>query len=200
MEVKDTLTAALKAVTDANIPEELREVAFAKAVDLLAGTVSPASSRSQATNGAPAPQTGRQEVEPPKVDSGSALDRIASKLDVGRDRVDEVFAESDGTIDIIVSARKLASSKQEGTRQIALLLAAGRQAAGVEEWTGADVIRAKCEDFRKLDSPNFGKALGGMQDEFSLQGPAKKRKVKVSRQGWLAAGDLVKSLTGGTET
>jgi hypothetical protein len=202
MEVKDTLAAALKAVTEAEIPAELREVAFAKAVDLLAAKIpaAPANGTSGAVNDAATPaeaQSGGQTVAPSGV---SALDRIATKLGVDRELVEEVFAETDGSIDITVSPRKLAPAKQEASRQIALLITAGRQAAGVEERTATDVIRAKCEEFRKLDPTNFGKAIGGMHDEFSFQGPPRKRLVKLSRQGWPAAVDLVKRLTGEAES
>ncbi len=189
MEVKDILKSAIKAVAEAEVPDDLREVAFAKAIDLLAGpdsgSITAAGTRASA---GPAPTTA--EI------AGSPMDQIAARLGMSSEAVREVFSEDDGLIDIAVSPRKLDSAKKEASKQIALLLASGRQAAGVEDWTGFDVIRGKCEEFRKLDSSNFAKAVTEMDDEFSFQGSGKNRSVKVSRQGWLKAADLVKQLTG----
>lgn len=199
MEVKDTLTAALKAVTDAEIPEDLREVAFAKAVDLLTGTapVAPEGGRLRTEKGTAAPAGGQTAAA---AGGGSVLDRIADKLGVGREAVEEVFAESDGSIEIVVPHSKFAKAKMPAAQELAILLAAGRQAGGIDERTSLDDIRTVCEDFKKLDTNNFSKAMNGMKDEFTFQGSGKGRGVKVTRPGWTKATELVKRLTGGAES
>jgi hypothetical protein len=109
--------------------------------------------------------------------------------------VDRVFEESGETIDLVIAPSKLAKPKKEATQQIALLIAAGRQGAGMEERTTLDVIRTKCEEFKRLDPPNFSKAMNVLNDEFTFSGSGKTRSVKVSRPGWTKAAELVTQLT-----
>jgi hypothetical protein len=117
------------------------------------------------------------------------------KLDVAI--IEEVYYVQDGEIKLALSTGKLESGKKAGTRQIALLLAAGRQAAGLEDHTSFDKIREVAEDYRRYDSPNFARTLSEMEDEFSFQGSSRNRSVRVSRPGWEAASRLVNALGGG---
>lgn len=196
MEVKDILVSALKAVADAGIPDDLREVAFSKAVDLLTGSTGHLTSATP-----PSGETvGFERPVPADTADGDVLQGIAARLGIDREGTLEVFDQVDGSIDITVAPSKLSDGMLPATQQLALLLAAGRQAAGVEERTLLSDIRTLCEDFKKLDTNNFSNAMKGMKDEFTFQGSGKARSVRVTRPGWAKATALVNQLIGGGES
>ena len=189
MEVKDILRAAHEAVDAADVPDELRAAAFSKAVDLLSADLrSGANTSSGASPGTP----GVQKIEKPT----SLMDRIASKLGLDVETVREVYREVDGDVRLIAPSSKLTRGKSAATKQVALLVAAARQAAEIEEFTSADIIRAIADDYRTLDSPNFAAALREMSTTFRFDGTSRNRMLKVSRPGWEEARRLVQELGG----
>ena len=189
MEVKDILRAAHEAVEAAAVPDELRSEAFSKAVDLLSIEL---RGRSNPASEVAATRTGSRNVAQPT----SLLERIASKLDIDVETVGEVYREVDGDVRLIAPASKLTRGKSAATKQVALLVAAARQAAGIEEFTSADVIRAVADDYRTLDSPNFAATLREMSTTFRFDGTSRNRMLKVSRPGWEEARRLVQELGG----
>jgi hypothetical protein len=198
MDAKEILAAALAAVDDAKIPEHLQPIAFERAIDLLRDSNRPSrvtvtSNESASSDG----QLGESELSNNRGDSGDAIQRIANKLNVDREAVGEVYHVEDGEIKIMVAARKFPGPKQSAMQQIALLVCAGRQGAGQEEWTGVIEIRAAVDYMGRLDSPNFARALGGMEDQFGFAGSSRKRRVRLKKQGWEKAGELVRTLAGG---
>jgi hypothetical protein len=192
MEVHEMLIQALKEVDEANIPQELRAVAFGKAVDLVAanagGTTEQSQQRRQDLGGSGHPAIG-----------DSPLDKIAARLKLDVGVVQDVYHYDDERgLQIGVSSKKLEASRAGGAKQLALLVAAGRQAAGLDDgdWTDVGEIRQVCQDFKKFDSANFAKHIAGMKDEFNVTGSAQKRMVKVTRPGWDAVRELVERLAG----
>lgn len=192
MDVDKVLSEALRAIDEAKIPPELRSVAFEKAVDLISG-----NGRQHGTANGASQTSSQQRESTVTTSAGNAVDRIAARLKLDPEVVGEVFAELDGDLAIIVSPRKLIEGKSGGTKQLALLLAAGRQAAGLEEFTPTKLVRDVAEDFKKFDSPNFASTLGSMSNEFNFHGTGQSRSVKLSRGGWEDAANLVRRLGGG---
>jgi hypothetical protein len=188
MDVKGILVQAEETVREAGIPDDLRVTAFAKAVDLISGPGRSAG-ESRGSSAVPA-RAGSDDAE-------DALDEIGQKLKLEPEIIGEVFHEEDGEIEITVPSAKLDAGKKGGTRQLALLIAAGRQGAGLEEFTSLDVVRKVAEDYRRYDQANFAKAINEMSDVFNFRGTGRGRSVKVSRPGWEAATQLVKALGGG---
>ncbi len=187
-QVVRVLRQALKAVEGSGVPTDLRPAAFREAVRLLSG-------ESPAEAAAPAVHTGG--ASPGRAASGQ-LAALAAKLGVGRDAIGEVYQIESGDLKLIVASTKLQSDKRAATRQIAVLVAAGRQGAGIDtDWTESKGIRDACSDLGKLDSPNFANTLNSMGDVFSFQGKGVSRKVKVIRPGFERATALVKELTNG---
>ncbi len=188
MDLEDALKKASEIVEQADLPADLRPTAFQKAFDSLMGSASPAAS----------PYAGI----PAKQDAGSVasggLEATAQKLSLPLEVVAEVFDISDGTLDVVVGFSRLADGDAAGTKQLAVLVAAGRQAAGIDSdgWTSAAEIREICKDFGKFDQANFGSTLKGMDKWFSISGSGRDRKVKMTRAGWEHAADLVRALTG----
>jgi len=129
---------------------------------------------------------------------GNALAKIAAKFNVDGESVGEVYEADGDSIKLIIAASKLEQEKRAATKQIALLVAAGRQAADIDPgWTESRVIREICDDYGKLDSGNFAKSVRDQGDVFSYDGSGQSLKVKVNRAGFERAGETVKQLTGG---
>ena len=137
-----------------------------------------------------------------KPDAGAAasdgLGAIAQKLSLPPEVVAEVFDISSGTLDVVIGFSRLADGDAAGTKQLAILVAAGRQAAGIDTdgWTPAAEIREICKEFGKYDQANFGSTLKSMDRVFSISGSGRDRKVKMTRAGWEHVADLVSELTG----
>lgn len=194
----DTLRAileqAMAAVDAAVIPDELRAVAFSKAVDVIIAhrrAGSPAGM--QVGSASPSANASPRHRMPATPDTIGA---VAERLRLDREIVVQVFDETDGKIDIIVPPRKLATGKAPATKQLALLVAAARQAAEIDEWTDADEIRRIAEEFKKYDQSNFAATLKQMDDVFHIKQSGRSIKVRLSRPGWDRAAELVTKLTG----
>lgn len=180
------LQEALKAVEEAKVPNDLRPVAFGKAIDVLAGTGTepPSVVRTPAGSGG----AGR---------GGDPLGRIAAKLEINPETVDATFhLDDEGQVQLGVPARRLDGRKSQATKQIALLLAAGRQAAGVEERTPVGIIRDAVTAYGKRDEANFAGTIAEMDNVFNITGKGQQRRVKVNHAGLEDAGELAKTLTG----
>lgn len=127
--------------------------------------------------------------------SGGLLDRLASRLQLPRDAVEDVFMEDGDGLVISVHPARLANSKSAGARQITLLVAAMRQAAG-EEQTPIDEIRRVATDFDRYDGPNFAAAVNELRGAFLFKGPPRQRTLRLTRAGWAQTSDLVRELAG----
>lgn len=191
MDPTSILMAAKKAVDEAGIDEALWPVAFGKAVDILSRDVA-----SPESAGPPAPISGSPL---PLVQDGSMLSQIAQKLNLDVSVVEQVFYAEGDELQIIVGPRKVNPRAAAATKELALLLAAGRQAARVEEWTSATTIRDVCQEYKRFDSPNFANTIKEMGEVFNFRGTGQKREVRMTRPGWDRAADLVRRLGNGVE-
>jgi hypothetical protein len=191
MTPKDVLIDALRAIEEAAIPSELREIAFGKAIDLIAGTAS-LQSRSE-------PEVRVQQDQLTGGTSGP-MHRIAAKLKLDSEVVSHVYyVDPDGkNLEVVISASRLPTKFGPAIKELALLVAAGRQAAGIDiEWTSADEIREVCEHFKRYDAANFATHIQNMDDVFSIRGTPRKREVRMTMPAWEQATALVTRLTGG---
>jgi hypothetical protein len=189
MELKEVLAQALRAVNEAEIPTELREIAFAKAIDLAAG---PPAVRTAGAVGAR-----KLQVQDELGDDADGLQRIAGKLKLDREIVSHVYyLNPDGkSLEVVISPSRLPSKFGPAIKELALLVAAGRQAAGIDaEWTTADEVRKVCEHFKRYDASNFAAYIKQMEDVFSMRGTAHKREVRMTMPAWEQATALVARL------
>jgi hypothetical protein len=125
------------------------------------------------------------------------LGKAAARLGTTSDALGDLYDVDSGVPELVVSARKLEDRTAAAARQIAILVAAGRQAAGIEEWTPVSVIRDTCTNYKRNDTSNFGTTIASLSDVFLFRGSSRKREVKLSRPGWETAADVVKALLGG---
>lgn len=125
------------------------------------------------------------------------IDRLATRLQLTRDAVESVYTVDGDGVQISVDPRRIGPSKSAATRELALLVAAQRQAAG-EEQTSVDEIRTVTIEFGKYDPPNFSSSINELRGAFLVKGPPRQRLLKLTRTGWAQAADLVRELAGRT--
>lgn len=200
-EPRDVLKAALADMEAEAPPDDLRVKAFDKLFDLHAAAV---LGSSPAVEQARSGTTAHKDLAAPGANGsgaadGDALGAIAARMDLERATVEEVYDLHDGSVQLIIPTGKLTSRVATAAKEIALLLAGGRQAGGTEEWTSVDAIRDACADFKKLDSGNFSKTIRSMEDVFNFRKESeRKMSVKLSRPGWEEFGRLVRRFGGET--
>jgi hypothetical protein len=193
--IAQILKDALAAVDEADVPPELKATALEKAIDVLAGVApggTAAAERKEHDGGGRGTTPGGHRT-------GDVLDKIAETLKLDREVVEEVFHHDDTEgLRIVLGTGKFEVAKRAGTKQLALLLAAGRQAAGIEEWTPTKDILTVVKDFNRFDQANFAYTIKQMDHVFLFAGSSSSdRKVKVNRQGKEEAAALIRALTGG---
>lgn len=186
MDLRRAFEEAQRIVDAAELSQDLRPLAFSRAIDYLI---------SQSEDGRSSPSsTSPQSVHDRGVEP--QLSRIANRLGVPTSAVQEVYYDNDGDLALSVPSSRLAKNKATGTRQIALLVAAGRQAGGFDEsWTESRLIRDVCLHYGKFDPKNFGYAVSSMDDVFQIKGKGPNREIRVKQPGYERAGVLVAELT-----
>jgi hypothetical protein len=184
---EDALRRTLKILEESEVPPSLLETAFGHVWVAITGQSQ--SGPTGAGSSGPAART--------PADDGSPAAAFARRLNVDPDIVTDMFAlQEDGTFRVQIPSSKLPVQKPAATRELALLVCAGRQYA-VDESTPASVIRAVCEDYGKLDSGNFAFYMSKGDHFWSIVGSAKGNKnYKLRKTGWEEAGALVRRLAG----
>src|SRR5690606_25833095 len=112
------------------------------------------------------------------VDGQGLINRVATRLRLDEATIREVYDDQDESLSVVVSPSRLDVKKSEGARELALLVAAGRQAAGLEDWTPHEVIRECCVYYNKFDT-NFAANLKALDDDLQVRGSAQKREVRL---------------------
>lgn len=189
-DVSEKLRAAVEAIEAADVPDDLREVAFSRALDLLAGVQVPVPVKGDE------PVGGTVHDEPPSGELPEVLERIAAELDVPAAAIERVYRVDGEKLDLEVPPSALPDSDAGAARQIALLIAAGRQLGGLDEkWTDIDEIRDVCVEYSRYDVNNFATSLKRLRDELRFGDEG----VRITRPGKERAQDLVRRLGGAEE-
>ncbi len=148
---------------------------------------------------APAPAAGNGTTPPAAPEGpgrGDVIDKIGAVLGVDRDTLELFYSVQDGEPRLHVSSKKIASQKAEGARQLARLVAAARQAAGLEEWTLLSSIRPVVQDYGKLDSGNYASAMQALDDVAVFRGKGPQREIKITKPGMEKVADMIRTLAG----
>ena len=177
--------SARDAVDAADLPADLRVAAFEKALATLLGDAPVSGPADPAGNGG---SENPGEVAP-------AAKKVAARLRVDEHQVTRVLEFEDDAVHILVPRSSLPKAKSEAIQQVALLVAAGRQASGIdaEGWTHQRHIREATEVLGVDDHSNFAahmKKLNGVRS----QGSGKTGELKMNAVGFEAAGDLIRRL------
>lgn len=187
MTPEEAIRAAANAVNAADAPAEFRKEAFSEVLHFLLRNESSGSDDS-------VPSFQRAEATP---SSGNQLEQLAARLKIPIDLAQQAFYLDGETLEITIQSGKIATSKKTGAKEICLLLAAGRQAVGLDqEWTASSILRDACNRFGRFDRNNFGSTLSSMDNVFHIRGRQQDKEVRVLIPGFEAAGDLVRRLLG----
>lgn len=183
MDVVDVLRAARNAVDEAAIPDDLRNAAFVKAVELLSN-----SSLQRPFHQVAGESNGKS--------AGRSLEVIGQRIGVAPADLENVYDVQPDALTVIVPRARFPQQKGPATRMFALILAAGRQAAGYDDgWTSTETIRQMCSDFGIFDSGHFAQTILDMDDVLVVRGKGLSREVKVTQGGYEEAARQIQRLS-----
>lgn len=193
--VVEALRAALAAVDAAGVPAELREVAFGKAFDAAYGAPAPVRRRE-----VPSRPQGERDGEPGSPPSADWVSQLSAKMAVDPPIVERAYDFDSEGLHLTVSGRTLGSEgAMKAMEWVARLVIAGRQAAGLEEWTDANTVREVCHERGAWSEGNFGKIWREIDgDGFRLRGSMRSREAKANARGFEETGALVRRLVAET--
>lgn len=165
---------------EVSLDQELRPVAYQLVLEHLLGEAESA----EPSSGGPAAL-----VDDP-------VERIAHRAQVNPQLLRELYDVDGGVLSLVVGPRRIDGGFAAATRQLTLLVAGGRQAAGFDDWTSLSHIRAMCENYGRLDHANFAATVRSMHDEFSFRGSGEQRTIRLTMAGWERWVTLVRRLAG----
>jgi hypothetical protein len=189
--VEAVLKEARAAVEGASVPAELREVAFAKAVDLLSGHVAATTTTSQDADA----RSGEGDSTK-KFTGDERLAKIAQKTGADVAKLPYVYDIDDDGVTMLIKRSQLSKSDAGATRELTLLFAAARQASGIDTLTKVELIRERVEDMGVYDSKNFSTDLKKISG-ITIKGTGNARELKVTQHAFEEAGKLIARITGG---
>jgi hypothetical protein len=186
-EITQALTLAHEAVLKVELPEEWREPWGREVL------------RRLLAEGQPLPSPLGELVQATAVPSAadSRLGRLAVRVGVPESALADVFDVEGDDVALHVPSARIAAAKSRATREIALLIAAARQGAGIDEssWTDISHVRDALIQYNRYDQSNFAKYVRDTDDVFNLRGKPVQH-LRLTRPGWEAAEAMIKSLAG----
>lgn len=126
-----------------------------------------------------------------------ALEAIARGLGMPLGEVEKAFAVEGGEVAVVIPSALVDEARARGTRQLGQLIIAGRQLAGIEEWTAAAEVRRVAVEYARLDASNFAAALGQLEDVALIRGTGQNRELMMTRPGIEQTAALLKELLAG---
>ena len=185
-------------VAEADLPDSLRPYAFERTLDLLLAEAALVGPRAPVVR--PATSAAPQDAVASGADApANPLLRIAQRAGLDEAAVREVYRLEHDQVSLVVGDKKLDRNKATGSRQVTLLVAGGRQAAGFEEWTNLAWAREVCSLYNRLDSKNYAATIKSMADVFNFHGQGVHREVRLTMPGWDEWAVLVRRLVAGAD-
>jgi hypothetical protein len=191
VEPVDLLKRAVAALEEASVPEDLRTLAFAKVVDLLAcaPSATPAHVRSVDVEA-----TGNHGGQ----DQLDEISRIASKIGISTTLLDRIFDQHEGALIFSGNVSSLGKTKSDKVHSLALLLLAGRRWAGLDGngATPDEVLRAEVDRLGLLDVSNYSKHIATLKPYVTITGSGKNGVYKIKYDGLEKAAKIGRDLAG----
>lgn len=196
MEPTEVLRKALQAVGEAEVPDDLRELAFAKAVDLYSRPDQPQP---------PVDEGGAERVGQisPGVQSefpaSDGLANVASALGIDPNYVEEFFAETEEEeLMFTHDPDPLGTNNADRARAVSLLLACARQYGGYDSTsTSYATLKEECERLHIYDSKHFSTQVSGMTKFFVVSGSGQSRTFKAKPSAKVEAKRHIETLMAG---
>lgn len=131
------------------------------------------------------------------MEEGNPIAAIAKRLGIPAEQADRVFHVDGDDLELTVSVAALASPKRAATREIAILVTAGRQASGQDDReTDAEAVRRVCDHYKKLDPPNFSSTMRELNGLLTVREKGRKKYLKMTQPAWEEASAVVKRVLG----
>lgn len=205
MEVSEVLKEAWAAVTDAELPEKIQEVAFREAVRLLnpvpsAAVAVPRAGNANGKGGETAGGSGGKDSSGEgkiNVSEDEMYANVVAQTGVNRDKLEQVVHLDDDGPRISLAGLKLGKNLSERARAAAQILTITRGFGIGENETSLEVIRAECERLKVYDSPNFSSQMRAITG-YVINGTGQNRRLRAKSPGIAAFPGLVDSLLGGS--
>lgn len=182
----EALKAAVAAVEAAKVPKDLRVAAFNAAFY--------GSGTAPSTSGAVTPES--PPAKPPSpADVSSSVEQIAAKLELDAGLVGLVYDVDEDGVHLTVKRDSLSDTNKTAQQEVTYLLAAARQALGLDEWTLTKMVLTAAHD-RGVHDTNVSKAIAALDGEgLRFRGPKTKREMKMNAVGFTKAAEIVKRIT-----
>jgi hypothetical protein len=188
--LSNSLRAALAALDEAGVPDELREIAFGRALDATLGGFQGSVPSGRLEQ----PGAGGAGIESPRGDG--SLSGLAQRLGIELAAAEAIYDVDEEGLHLVIAPSKLDTSVTAAMEQIARLVVAGRQAVGVDdEWTPIGVVRAACENRGRYSRGNFSTYVSKLDgDGFRIRGTGTSREFKANAAGFESTGHLATRL------
>lgn len=188
------LKAAVAALNDADVPSDLREVAFGRAFDVISGLERP---QPHATDMPSAVSRIRAVAEDAPLQHRFLA--IAKELEVDQHLVERLFDEhGENELQFVGSLQRLGSTKQAMVDGIAVLLCAARAAGGYDPdgRTSDAAIRAEVERHGLYDVTNYSKHTKNLRQLANANGSGRSTTYKLKYEGRVRARELARLVLG----
>ena len=191
MELDKILSEALDAVNKAQIPSNLQEVAFSRALDVLLAGTGPAPSTAGAAS------SGNSSGTTSATDLTGGMAEIAKAFQLDPEKIEDFFSEHDGELRVEVDTARLGSTTLDRAQGVALLLISGRQIGHYGEGvTSLNQVREECDRHGVYDSKNFASYhLKKLFPLLVVSGSGSNRSFRLKPSGREEAKKLLASLS-----
>lgn len=127
--------------------------------------------------------------------------KIAKVLNITEDQVLEIYhMNSDGQIELVIERNLIPDALVTATKDIAKLLAAGRQAADTEDKTLVSDIRTVVEgQYKVVDKKNFSTSITNLGAKFRLSGEGKERSIELINGAFKLVGEVAQKYVDGSK-
>lgn len=200
MNPAEVLKAAWAAVSEAELPRELHEVAFREAVRMYTfttapiGSVTPHNSVNLHFDDANEKETSAEHLDN-EVPSSEFLDTVSRGTGVPWKSLEALIYVEDGEPRLDLPAIKLGGSTAERTRNIAAILTIARTFGLDENETSVELIREEAQRLKCYDRSNFNAHLKGLEG-FAIRESGGTRKIVAKAGGLDEFPKLVEVLVG----
>lgn len=178
MEPREILSSAWKSVQEADLPEELHQVAFVEAVRLFSSNSKHGNGSSEKLSVAASSSADLSSSEDRlEIDTESLMSQFARETDCEVSQLERVVYFQDGIPTVTAPKSRLGTTLAQQARNVALVITAARHYALDEPEVAIDVVRVACLSSKCYDRPNFNRHMGQVPG-VNLIGPPKAKLLK----------------------
>lgn len=137
-------------------------------------------------------------TSPPKEttsqDSGDWTSKIAYALGMTVDEISEIYYFDGENLKLLVDRKQLPNSASSGTQHIAALVAAGRQAMGLDEnGTKFELIKPALKTHNVFNAKNWTTYVKKLGSKFIYDGTGKQQTIKLTHKAYDVVADIART-------